>query len=180
MCVCVCVCVCVCGQEHQCLRIKILGDCYYCVSGVPEPQRGHARCCVEMGLSMINTIRYNSLTHTHVFTTRGFAETFTCPPVSVTSVGSCSRRWTWGSGSTLVRFFVVFWVFRSGSLTSGAGTSTSPTVWRLRGCRGQTLAFIDMMQTLTHDLTSDQEELQTATMMSFMSLTKYSHVIEIC
>uniref|UniRef100_A0A3B4XRT8 adenylate cyclase n=1 Tax=Seriola lalandi dorsalis TaxID=1841481 RepID=A0A3B4XRT8_SERLL len=42
--------------EHQCLRIKILGDCYYCVSGVPEPQRGHARCCVEMGLSMINTM----------------------------------------------------------------------------------------------------------------------------
>ncbi|XP_028254870.1 adenylate cyclase type 8-like [Parambassis ranga] len=46
------------AEEHQCLRIKILGDCYYCVSGVPEPQRGHARCCVEMGLSMINTIRY--------------------------------------------------------------------------------------------------------------------------
>uniref|UniRef100_A0A3Q3N1J9 adenylate cyclase n=1 Tax=Mastacembelus armatus TaxID=205130 RepID=A0A3Q3N1J9_9TELE len=45
-------------QEHQCLRIKILGDCYYCVSGVPEPQRAHARCCVEMGLSMISTIRY--------------------------------------------------------------------------------------------------------------------------
>ncbi|KAM3585695.1 uncharacterized protein V6R79_024735 [Siganus canaliculatus] len=44
--------------EHQCLRIKILGDCYYCVSGVPEPQRGHARCCVEMGLSMISTIRF--------------------------------------------------------------------------------------------------------------------------
>uniref|UniRef100_A0A665U294 adenylate cyclase n=1 Tax=Echeneis naucrates TaxID=173247 RepID=A0A665U294_ECHNA len=46
------------AEEHQCLRIKILGDCYYCVSGVPEPQRGHARCCVEMGLSMINTIRF--------------------------------------------------------------------------------------------------------------------------
>uniref|UniRef100_A0A3Q3FY72 adenylate cyclase n=1 Tax=Kryptolebias marmoratus TaxID=37003 RepID=A0A3Q3FY72_KRYMA len=46
------------GQTHHCLRIKILGDCYYCVSGVPEPQRGHARCCVEMGLSMISTIRY--------------------------------------------------------------------------------------------------------------------------
>ncbi|XP_072235313.1 adenylate cyclase type 8-like [Leuresthes tenuis] len=46
------------AEEHQCLRIKILGDCYYCVSGVPQPQRGHARCCVEMGLSMISTIRY--------------------------------------------------------------------------------------------------------------------------
>lgn len=48
---------CLCHQEHGCLRIKILGDCYYCVSGVPEPQRGHARSCVDMGLSMINTIR---------------------------------------------------------------------------------------------------------------------------
>uniref|UniRef100_H3CM90 adenylate cyclase n=1 Tax=Tetraodon nigroviridis TaxID=99883 RepID=H3CM90_TETNG len=46
------------AEEHHCLRIKILGDCYYCVSGVPEPQRGHARSCVDMGLSMINTIRY--------------------------------------------------------------------------------------------------------------------------
>ncbi|XP_062270805.1 adenylate cyclase type 8-like [Scomber scombrus] len=46
------------AEEHQCMRIKMLGDCYYCVSGVPEPQRGHARCCVDMGLSMINTIRY--------------------------------------------------------------------------------------------------------------------------
>uniref|UniRef100_A0A7N6AKY9 Adenylate cyclase type 8 n=1 Tax=Anabas testudineus TaxID=64144 RepID=A0A7N6AKY9_ANATE len=46
------------AEEHQCLRIKILGDCYYCVAGVPEPQRAHARCCVEMGLSMINTIRF--------------------------------------------------------------------------------------------------------------------------
>uniref|UniRef100_A0A3P8S305 adenylate cyclase n=1 Tax=Amphiprion percula TaxID=161767 RepID=A0A3P8S305_AMPPE len=46
------------ADEHHCLRIKILGDCYYCVSGVPEPQRAHAQYCVEMGLAMINTIRY--------------------------------------------------------------------------------------------------------------------------
>ncbi|XP_071335330.1 adenylate cyclase type 8 [Trachinotus anak] len=45
------------AEEHHCLRIKILGDCYYCVSGVPEPQRAHARYCVQMGLAMINTIR---------------------------------------------------------------------------------------------------------------------------
>ncbi|XP_075438119.1 adenylate cyclase type 8 isoform X3 [Ascaphus truei] len=45
-------------QEHHCLRIKILGDCYYCVSGLPEPRHDHAHCCVEMGLSMIKTIRY--------------------------------------------------------------------------------------------------------------------------
>ncbi|KAI7804460.1 putative adenylate cyclase type 8 [Triplophysa rosa] len=46
------------AEENHCMRIKILGDCYYCVSGVPEPQTAHARCCVEMGLAMINTIRY--------------------------------------------------------------------------------------------------------------------------
>ncbi|MEQ2181089.1 hypothetical protein GOODEAATRI_007803 [Goodea atripinnis] len=45
------------AEEHHCLRIKILGDCYYCVSGVPEPQLAHARYCVEMGLAMISTIR---------------------------------------------------------------------------------------------------------------------------
>ncbi|KTF92731.1 hypothetical protein cypCar_00014635 [Cyprinus carpio] len=45
------------AEENHCMRIKILGDCYYCVSGVPEPQTAHARCCVEMGLAMINTIR---------------------------------------------------------------------------------------------------------------------------
>uniref|UniRef100_A0A672R688 adenylate cyclase n=1 Tax=Sinocyclocheilus grahami TaxID=75366 RepID=A0A672R688_SINGR len=46
------------AEENHCMRIKILGDCYYCVSGVPEPQTAHARCCVEMGLAMINTICY--------------------------------------------------------------------------------------------------------------------------
>ncbi|KAK9531559.1 hypothetical protein VZT92_010978 [Zoarces viviparus] len=46
------------ADEHHCLRIKILGDCYYCVSGVPEPQQAHARHCVELGLDMISTIRY--------------------------------------------------------------------------------------------------------------------------
>ncbi|XP_037607185.1 adenylate cyclase type 8 isoform X1 [Sebastes umbrosus] len=45
------------ADEHHCMRIKILGDCYYCVSGVPEPQRAHARHCVELGLDMINAIR---------------------------------------------------------------------------------------------------------------------------
>lgn len=44
------------ADEHHCLRIKILGDCYYCVSGVPEPRHDHAHCCVEMGLDMIEAI----------------------------------------------------------------------------------------------------------------------------
>uniref|UniRef100_A0A0P4W5H7 adenylate cyclase n=1 Tax=Scylla olivacea TaxID=85551 RepID=A0A0P4W5H7_SCYOL len=44
------------ANEHSCLRIKLLGDCYYCVSGVPEPRANHAHCCVEMGLDMIEAI----------------------------------------------------------------------------------------------------------------------------
>ncbi|KAK7602501.1 hypothetical protein V9T40_008090 [Parthenolecanium corni] len=44
------------AQEHHCLRIKLLGDCYYCVSGLPEPRPDHAHCCVEMGLDMIDAI----------------------------------------------------------------------------------------------------------------------------
>lgn len=49
-------CVCVCVQENHCRRIKILGDCYYCVSGLTQPKADHAHCCVEMGLDMIDTI----------------------------------------------------------------------------------------------------------------------------
>lgn len=44
------------SNDHHCLRIKILGDCYYCVSGLPEPRADHARCAVEMGLDMIDAI----------------------------------------------------------------------------------------------------------------------------
>lgn len=43
-------------QENHCLRIKILGDCYYCVSGLPDPRPDHAHCCIEMGLEMIDAI----------------------------------------------------------------------------------------------------------------------------
>ncbi|XP_051479540.1 adenylate cyclase type 5 isoform X4 [Apus apus] len=43
-------------QENHCLRIKILGDCYYCVSGLPEARADHAHCCVEMGMDMIEAI----------------------------------------------------------------------------------------------------------------------------
>ncbi|XP_062578862.1 adenylate cyclase type 5-like [Saccostrea cucullata] len=44
------------AADNHCLRIKILGDCYYCVSGLPEPRPDHAQCCVEMGLDMIDAI----------------------------------------------------------------------------------------------------------------------------
>uniref|UniRef100_A0A8C1P7C5 adenylate cyclase n=1 Tax=Cyprinus carpio TaxID=7962 RepID=A0A8C1P7C5_CYPCA len=44
------------ATENHCRRIKILGDCYYCVSGLTQPKTYHAHYCVEMGLDMIDTI----------------------------------------------------------------------------------------------------------------------------
>ncbi|EEB12086.1 adenylate cyclase type IX, putative [Pediculus humanus corporis] len=42
---------------NGCEKISTLGDCYYCVSGCPEPRPDHAKCCVEMGLDMIDAIQ---------------------------------------------------------------------------------------------------------------------------
>lgn len=39
--------------KHKCEKISTLGDCYFCVSGCPEPDASHANNCVEMGLSII-------------------------------------------------------------------------------------------------------------------------------
>ncbi|XP_037335724.2 adenylate cyclase type 4-like [Pungitius pungitius] len=44
------------AKANGCLRIKILGDCYYCVSGLPDPIPTHARNCVQMGLDMCKAI----------------------------------------------------------------------------------------------------------------------------
>ena len=43
-------------SQSNCEKISTLGDCYYCVSGLPEPRHDHARNCVEMGLDMIDAI----------------------------------------------------------------------------------------------------------------------------
>ncbi|XP_076287222.1 adenylyl cyclase X D isoform X4 [Lasioglossum baleicum] len=45
------------SERHNVLRIKFLGDCYYCVSGVPTPNSQHAKSCVDLGLDMIKIIR---------------------------------------------------------------------------------------------------------------------------
>ena len=37
------------SERHNVLRIKFLGDCYYCVSGVPTPNSQHAKSCVDLG-----------------------------------------------------------------------------------------------------------------------------------
>ncbi|XP_047430243.1 adenylate cyclase type 3-like [Mugil cephalus] len=45
------------AQHHQ-LRIKILGDCYYCICGLPDFREDHAACSILMGLAMVEAISY--------------------------------------------------------------------------------------------------------------------------
>lgn len=45
------------AEKNNCLRIKLLGDCYYCVSGLPKFDPQHALNCIRMGLDMIDIIR---------------------------------------------------------------------------------------------------------------------------
>ena len=45
-------------QVSNCLRIKLLGDCYYCVAGLPVARDDHANCCVELGQHMIKAINF--------------------------------------------------------------------------------------------------------------------------
>lgn len=46
------------SYRYEQLRIKILGDCYYCISGAPVERPDHAVLCVHMGLSMVDAIKY--------------------------------------------------------------------------------------------------------------------------
>ncbi|KAG8437750.1 hypothetical protein GDO86_008453 [Hymenochirus boettgeri] len=45
------------AKENECMRIKILGDCYYCVSGLPVSLPNNARNCVKMGLDICEAIK---------------------------------------------------------------------------------------------------------------------------
>ena len=47
---------------HYCQRIKILGDCYYCISGIDidgkkKVMEKHAENSVEMGMAMVEHIK---------------------------------------------------------------------------------------------------------------------------
>lgn len=53
-------------QKNNCDRIKILGDCYYCIGGLNN-KRGaaaHAIDSVEMGLDMVEHIKYGDFLNT--------------------------------------------------------------------------------------------------------------------
>ncbi|XP_070498736.1 adenylyl cyclase 78C-like isoform X3 [Chironomus tepperi] len=49
------------AEDNHCLRIKLLGDCYYCISMFDQQswksRPDHAICCVETGLFMIKAIK---------------------------------------------------------------------------------------------------------------------------
>ncbi|KAH9413544.1 hypothetical protein DERP_008022 [Dermatophagoides pteronyssinus] len=46
------------AENHDCLRIKLLGDCYYCISGIPDDEdKRHAANCLRMGLDMLDIIK---------------------------------------------------------------------------------------------------------------------------
>ncbi|XP_069941118.1 adenylate cyclase type 1 isoform X11 [Cherax quadricarinatus] len=62
------------ADDNHCLRIKILGDCYYCVSGLPEARSDHARCAVEMGLDMIDAIAINFRSTAELYKTRSVVD----------------------------------------------------------------------------------------------------------
>lgn len=50
-------------EQAGCEKISTLGDCYYCVSGCLNGRRDHAKCCVEMGLSMVKEIEIFNKDH---------------------------------------------------------------------------------------------------------------------
>lgn len=55
------------ASKYAVQRIKFLGDCYYCVAGLINPDPNHAKCCVDLGLCMIDSIREIRLVYMHLF-----------------------------------------------------------------------------------------------------------------
>ena len=41
---------------NNCEKISTLGDCYFCVSGCPDPEEKHADNCVNMGLAILKAL----------------------------------------------------------------------------------------------------------------------------
>ena len=43
--------------QHHCEKVSTLGDCYFCVSGCPEPEPTHADNCVHFGLAILDALK---------------------------------------------------------------------------------------------------------------------------
>jgi adenylate cyclase 9 len=50
-------------DKTGCEKISTLGDCYYCVSGCPEPRADHAICSINMGIGMCKAIVQFDIDH---------------------------------------------------------------------------------------------------------------------
>lgn len=55
------------SQKYHQLRIKILGDCYYCICGLPTYREDHAACSIMMGLAMVEAISWAHTTTSALF-----------------------------------------------------------------------------------------------------------------
>jgi len=45
------------AEVHSCEKISTLGDCYFCVSGCPQPDPNHASNIVDMGLDIVAELK---------------------------------------------------------------------------------------------------------------------------
>ena len=45
------------AEVHNCEKISTLGDCYFCVSGCPQPDPNHASNIVDMGLDIVAELK---------------------------------------------------------------------------------------------------------------------------
>ena len=45
------------SEVHSCEKISTLGDCYFCVSGCPQPDPNHASNIVDMGLDIVAELK---------------------------------------------------------------------------------------------------------------------------
>ena len=52
-------------QENRCERIKTIGDAYFAVSGMPEPNADHARCLTRAAIQMRDWLEF-ALNYNHV------------------------------------------------------------------------------------------------------------------
>lgn len=138
------------------MRIKILGDCYYCVSGLPLSLPDHAINCVRMGLDMCRAIRSAGVGRMDVPRSRqdgrsppGKREGYSKGRAEVSTQTALCTSCSGNSGQPRAWISTCVWACtqaacsagssgcRNGSTMSGPMTSLWPTTWRRVECQGE-------------------------------------------